>query len=208
MGIRVMLVDDHCLFREGTVQLLNADPALEVVGLAETAAQALTFIEDLHPDVIIVDINLPDQNGFYLIREISTHTNAPNFLILSGYDDVKYVRTAFQIGASGFLCKTCSRQELIQAIMTVHAGQLAFPKDFLNQNNRAAFFSAPVHPTKRELEVLAYVHRGLSNKEIANRMFVSERTVHYHVGNILSKLSAASRLEAVIKAKEAGWLND
>lgn len=208
MGIRVMLVDDHCLFREGTAQLLSAEPAMEVVGLADTATQAMALFKEIHPDVMIVDINLPDQNGFYLVRELSTQTPVPKFLILSGYDDAKYVRTAFQIGASGFLCKTCSHQELVQAIVNVYAGQMVFSNHLLSGNNRTAFFSTPVQATKRELEVLALVSRGLSNKQIADHMYVSERTVHYHVGNILSKLNAGSRMEAVIKAKEAGWLSD
>lgn len=208
MSIRVILVDDHCLFREGTVQLLNSEPTIQVVECAETVSQALQLLEGTIADVIIIDINLPDQNGFYLIRELAKHENAPKIIVLSGYNDLKYIRTAFQIGAAGFLCKTCSRSELINAIFQVHDGHLVFPNELLSRNGRAALFGTVNQPTKREMEVLSLIRQGLSNKQIADTLFVSERTIHYHVGNILSKLNASSRLEAVVKAKESGWITN
>jgi DNA-binding NarL/FixJ family response regulator len=206
-AIRVMLVDDHQLFRQGTAQLLETEESICIVGVAESVRDALETMPALRPDVVLVDISMPDANGFHFMREAAKHAKPPKIMVLSGYDDIGYMRNAFNLGAFGYLSKTCSRTELVDSIRHVHAGGLAFSADVLAERGRAAAF-APAPPTKRELEVLSAVRRGLGNKQIAAQLYVSERTVHFHIGNIFSKLGVTSRLEAVVKGRESGWISD
>lgn len=206
-AIRVMLVDDHQLFREGTAQLLESESGIEIVGLSTSASEALEMLDDIGPDVVLVDINLPRENGFHFIREAMKRLAPPRVIVLSGYDETAYMVNAFQLGAYGFLAKTCSRAALIASIASVHRGQLVFTPEVLAARGRSQF--VPVAQlTKREVEVLTALGAGHSNKQIAEQLFVSERTVHFHVSNILLKLGVSSRLEAVVKGRGTGRVMD
>lgn len=205
LAARILLVDDHQLFREGTANLLASEEGMRVVGAASSVGPALDAVAKTRPDIVLVDINLPDENGFHFLREMAKDRSAPRVIVLSGYEDVGYMRSAFKLGAFGFLCKSCSRQELVDGIQKVHSGQLVFTHEILAERGRAAVL-APAAPTKREMEVLSAIRRGLSNKQIASVLYVSERTVHFHIGNVFTKLNVSSRMEAVVKARESGWI--
>jgi two-component system response regulator DegU len=205
--ITLMLIDDHQLFREGTANLLAPEEGLEVVAQTDSVKSALEGLATFAPDVVLVDINLPGENGFRFLRELAVQNAPPKIIMLSGYDEMSYMRTAFQLGAHGFLCKSCSRHELIDAIRHVHKGQLAFAPEVLAERGRSTVL-APLPPTKREIEVLLALRQGLSNRQVASQLFVSERTVQFHVGNILSKLGVTSRGAAAARGREYGWISD
>lgn len=205
--ITIMLIDDHQLFREGTRQLLESEESCEVIAVADNVADALSILAERTPDVVLVDINMPDANGFHLMREATALKQMPRILVLTGYSEISYMLTAFQLGAFGFLCKTCGRSELLAAVHTINRGQLAFPPEVFAERGRLNIH-VQVQPTKRELEVLDAIRKGLSNKQIAARLFVSERTVHFHVSNILQKLEVSSRTEAAAKGRALGWISD
>lgn len=202
---RVVLVDDHPLFLEGIAQIINAEPGLALVGTANSAAAALPLILDVRPDIVLLDINLPDANGFDVVNAITGGGSTTRILMLSAHDEVQFQRNAYQIGAHGYLSKACTREELCTAIGAVQAGQLVFSSEVLAERGRGPRASPP---TRRELEVLRHIRTGLSNKKIATTLFISERTVHFHVSNLMTKMSASSRTQAVARARELGWLSD
>ncbi|MDQ4492207.1 response regulator transcription factor [Sinomonas sp. ASV486] len=203
--LRIVLVDDHPLFLAGIAQLIEAEPGLTLAGTATTAEDATQLLEGAAPDVAILDVSLPGENGFALAKALVAGGSEVKVLMLSGHDEVPYQRTAFQIGAHGYLSKACTRAELRDAILTVRAGRLSFTPEVMAERGRGPSIPAP---TRRELEVLRHIGDGLSNKEIAATLVVSERTVHFHVGNLLAKMQANSRTQAVARARELGWLND
>ncbi|MFX4301578.1 response regulator [Alicyclobacillus tolerans] len=208
MNVSVMLVDDHRLFREGTIKILEeSNEGIELLTVEENAEEALIALEHIQPDVVILDINLPGNDGLYMLRKLMDERNPPKVLVLSGHDEPKYIRTAFKLGASGYLYKTCSGKELVEAILQVSRGNLVFPREVLN-TGRDALFGNATELTARELEVLHLVAQGMSNKQIASHLYVSERTIHYHISNVLSKLRASSRVEALVRAREEGLLVD
>lgn len=204
-AIQIVLVDDHPLFLAGIAQLLEADPDLTLAGTATTAEEAATLFAEAIPDVAILDVGLSGENGFAVARRLLARGNDVKVLMLSGHDEVQYQRTAFQIGAHGYLSKTCTRAELKDALRTVRDGRLSFAPEVLAERGRGPGVPPP---TRRELEVLAHIRDGLSNREIARTLVVSERTVHFHVGNLLAKLQARSRTQSVARARELGWLSD
>ena len=204
-AIQIVLVDDHPLFLAGIAQLLEADPDLTLAGTATTAEEAATLFAEATPDVAILDVGLSGENGFAVARRLLARGNDVKVLMLSGHDEVQYQRTAFQIGAHGYLSKTCTRAELKDALRTVRDGRLSFAPEVLAERGRGPGVPPP---TRRELEVLAHIRDGLSNREIARTLVVSERTVHFHVGNLLAKLQARSRTQSVARARELGWLSD
>lgn len=154
---------------------------------------------------MLLDINLPDVSGFDVVSAIIAETPETKILMLSAHEEVQFQRNAYNLGAHGYLSKACSRGELCAAISTVRAGQLVFTPEVLADRGRAPHTPPP---TRRELEVLRHVHAGLSNKAIATTLFISERTVHFHVSNLLTKMDASSRTQAAARARELGWLSD
>ncbi|MEA5453695.1 response regulator transcription factor [Sinomonas sp. JGH33] len=203
--IRVILVDDHPLVLAGMARLVEADPAMAMAGTATTAKAAVELFDAVSPDVTILDVNLQGESGFSLARILLARRPGAKILVLSGHHEVQYQRTAFQIGAHGYLQKTCTSAELSAALVAVRDGRLVFGSEIHSRNGRVP----DVPPlTRRELEVLSHIRTGLSNRDIARRLVVSERTVHFHVGNLLSKLQSSSRTQAVARGRELGWLSD
>lgn len=203
--IRVILVDDHPLFLDGLVRFIEAEPDIEVVGTAGTVAAAVALSEELRPDVLLLDVSLPGATGFEAASRVLAKLADVRVLMLSGHDEVQYQRTAYQIGADGYLSKACTQAELRAAIMAVCAGRLAFSHEVLAERGRGPGITPP---TRRELEVLGHIRDGLSNKQIATELYVSERTIHYHVSNLLAKMQVGSRTQAIARARELGWLSD
>lgn len=215
-AVRVGLCDDHSVVRSGLRRIIDAEPDLEVVGEAGSAADAIAVAGERRPDVMVMDIGLPDRNGISAIPDLLAVSPGTRVLMLTVHDDVAYLRRAFGAGASGYLGKEAAAIELIQAIRQVAAGG-----QYVHPTLGAALLApdAPAAPTTRvsgpggalsdrELEVLRLVAFGLTNPEIAERLYVSVRTVESHRAHISQKLDARSRAELVRRALEAGLLDD
>ena len=199
--IKVLLVDDHTIVRQGLRVLLEAEPDITMVGEAETGRQAVQMTRKLRPDVVVMDISMPMLNGLEATRQILKEMPATRVLILSSYSDDEYVHQMTQAGAAGYLLKTAPPEELTRAIADVAAGRRVIPPAIAA---RLADRVAGSELTPRELEVLAAVARGEGNREIARRLAITEGTVKGHVSNVLDKLGVRSRTQAVTAALARG----
>ena len=213
MRIKILLAEDHKIVREGTRQLLEQSPDMEVIGEASDGMEAVQLAADLHPDVIVMDVRLPRLNGIEATQTITLRFPEIRVLILSAYDDDSYVFPLLQAGASGYLLKTASGVELAEAIRQVHAGQKALaPRitaKLVNRlGGRGSYRAAgmPEGLTDREMEVLRATAHGQPNKEIASALAISPQTVQVHLRNIFAKLGVDSRSQAVAYAIRRGWI--
>ena len=215
MSIRVLIADDQALVRAGFRMVLEAEPDLEVVGEAADGAEAVSSARETDPDVILMDVRMPNVDGLEATRRLlSGREDGPRVLILTTFDLDEYVYEALRAGASGFLLKDTPPEELIEGIRLVARGDaLLSPtimrrviEEYVQHPPAAAQTSSPAieELTTRELEILRYVARGLSNAEIAGEAFVSETTVKTHVAHILMKLRLRDRVQAVVFAYENG----
>ena len=203
-SIRVVVVDDHALVREGSVQLLEREPDLQVIGQAGSGEEALVLLEQHEADVALVDVNLPKMSGLDLAAEMAARRLGCRVLVVSAYDDHAYVTEALEVGARGYLLKTASARELVDSVRAVADGvvvldpvvsaRLAHRRRSGREPPRAAAL------TPRETDVLRLLARGRSNKEIATELSLGLRTIEGHVSSVLAKLGAASRTEAVAYA--------
>jgi DNA-binding NarL/FixJ family response regulator len=200
--IRVVVVDDHALHRDGTRQILEACPDLQVVGEANSGEIALALVNQLRPDVVLLDIRLPGMNGIEVARRLTRDHPNVRVLMVSAYDEDEYVRGALEAGAAGYLSKTAPGKELVQAVRAVASGT-----SVLQSGLTARLLISSRHPehgaddlSERELEVLGLLAEGLHNRELAARLGISPRTVDRHCDNIYAKLGVGSRTEAVVRA--------
>jgi NarL family two-component system response regulator LiaR len=200
--VRIFIVDDHALVREGTVQLLKQVPDFEVVGQAGSGEEATIVLDELRPDVALVDVNLPGISGLELARQTAVSLPQMRVLIVSAYDDYAYVTEALDIGVGGYLLKTASAKELVDAVRAVADGVFVLDRAVSGRLTRRMRNDATSTDllTRRETEVLELLARGRSNKQIANELQLGLRTVEGHVSNVLAKLGAQSRTEAVAYA--------
>ena len=215
-SIRLLLADDHVMLRQGTAELLRREPDLDVVGEAGDGQQAFELASTLKPDIVIMDVRMPILSGIEATRRIREQFPQVQVLVLTAHDDDQYVFSLLQAGASGYLLKTAPVGDLIKAIRQVRAGESPLDptiarKVVVSMSGSPATTSSTVEPslqslTARELEVLQLLARGLSNRVIAEELFVSDRTIQTHLTNIFSKLGVTSRLEAVLTAIRRGWL--
>lgn len=208
--IRVLIAEDHAVVREGTRQILTADPAIDVVGEAEDGARALELTELLHPDVLVLDLRLPKVTGIDVARRLALQSSETRILVLSAYDDDDYVFAAMDAGASGYLLKTAHGDEVVSAIRAIARGevvlQAAIASKFLRSNGNVRGPNLQERLTERELEILRLAAQGLRNKEIADRLSLSQRTIEGHLSHVFSKLSVGSRTEAILHAAAHGWV--
>jgi DNA-binding NarL/FixJ family response regulator len=215
--IRILLVDDQALVRAGFRMILDAEPEMEVVGEAADGREAIDQVRLLQPDVVLMDIRMPELDGLEAARRILSgpeEENTAKILMLTTFDHDEYVYEALRAGASGFLLKDTPPEQLVGAIHVIAQGEaLLSPSvtrrvisEFVKGNGPKpqAQFPRLKDLTARELEVLMSIARGLSNAEIATALFVSETTVKTHVARILMKLSLRDRVQAVVLAYEAG----
>jgi NarL family two-component system response regulator LiaR len=206
--IRVLLVDDHPPFRIGMRVLLEQHPGIQVVGEAESGRTALAAVAQLQPDVVVLDCQLPDLDGPTVAAELQASGARPHLLALSAYDDLKYIRGLLAAGATGYLLKSEATETIVAAVQAAAEGKAYFSASVAAQLATLARTPADplVTPTAREREVLACLARGLTNAEIARELGVVERTVAFHIENLLSKLAVENRTEAVVEAIRRGWL--
>jgi len=212
--IRVLIADDHRAFCEGLGRLLSEEADLEVVGMVVDGVEAVGMAEELQPDVVIVDVAMPNLNGIEAIKQIRTVSPDTAAVVLSAYGYESYVLPAIEAGAAAYLLKTVGVREIAGAVRAVHAGQTVLDPAASNKvltrlasaTGRAGYGRGrqPLH--QRELEVLRLGAKGLSNKQIAGKLVISERTVQTHFRNILRKLGVSSRTEAALRALREGWI--
>ena len=203
--IKVLVVDDHTLFAEGTVSLLTFEPRILVVGIAKNGIECMSFIRKTKCDAVLLDISLPDTCGTDLINKIKEIQPDVKILMLTGQNPKGYVTKSISKGANGFLLKDCSVQEMIQAILRVYYGGAYFSEglDACLHSKNSSSDRFPVNAarkrlTPKEIKIMELVAKGLHNKEIAATLEINVRTVEFHVSNILPKLGVNKRLEAVL----------
>jgi DNA-binding NarL/FixJ family response regulator len=206
MPIRILIADDHPIVREGLTAVLETQPDFVIVGAAASGTQAVERTATLRPDVILLDLALPELDGVAALRQIRAADPAAHVIIFTAFDTDERILAAVQAGAQGYLLKGAPREELFQAIRVVHDGgsllQPVVAARLLRQFSGAA--ALPEQLTERELEVLRQLAKGRQNKEIATELWISERTVKFHVSAILAKLGVGNRTEAVSKAAQLG----
>jgi DNA-binding NarL/FixJ family response regulator len=206
MPIQILIADDHPIVREGLTAVLETQPDFAIVGAAASGTQAVERAATLRPDVILLDLALPELDGVAALRQIRAADPAAHVIIFTAFDTDERILAAVQAGAQGYLLKGAPREELFQAIRVVHSGgsllQPVVAARLLRQFSGAA--ALPEQLTERELEVLRQLAKGRQNKEIATELWISERTVKFHVSAILAKLGVGNRTEAVSKAAQLG----
>lgn len=192
--IRIFSVDDHPLLREGIAALVNSQPDMVVAGEAATGAEALQLFKQLQPDVTLLDLRLPDTSGIDILIAIRTEFPDARIIMLTTFEGDVEIHRALQAGARGYLLKNMPPSELLDVIRQVHAGKKRIPPAIASQ---LAEHMSDETLTEREIEVLREVAGGNKNKDIANKLFISEETVKVHVKHIMEKLGAADRTQAV-----------
>ena len=208
--IRVYLADDHELVRRGLVALLDTDETITVVGAGVDGVEAVQHVEELQPDVILLDLQMPRKSGLEAIEEIKGKNPDARILVLTSFGDDDKVFAAVQAGALGYLLKDSSPEELVQAINDVYAGTPFLDPEIalkvIQELNRPLVNRRPTEEplTPREIEIIRMVSRGLTNNDIADILVVSERTVRTHISNILGKLHLANRTQAALYALRMG----
>ncbi len=209
--IRVMVIDDHPAFREGLTRLLGEETDIEVIATLGDGLQALESASQLQPDVVVMDISMPKVNGIEAAKQIKELSPDTAVLMISAYQYPSYVLACLRAGAVGYLMKNASLNEIISAIRMIHSGGSVFDlkitgKILFNLASGKAGMDQDQELHPRELQVLDMAARGKGNKEIGNRLSISERTVQTHLVNIFRKLQVNSRTEAIIQALKEGWL--
>ena len=211
--IRILIADDHALFREGLRKILELEEDIKIVGEANDGAGTFQLVSRVKPDVILMDISLPGPSGIRITRQIKKRYRKVYVIMLSMYEDTAHIIESFQAGASGYVIKTRPSGELIQTIRSVFREGVSIPPaiehkllkgirkpDFLGGTERA-------HLTKREVRVLKLVASGNTNKEIAKKFSVSEKTVKNHLNHIYRKLGVKNRAQAVVEALKRDYIS-
>jgi DNA-binding NarL/FixJ family response regulator len=210
--IKVLLADDHVVLREATAELVDKQPDMQVIGQAGTGSETLALIKQLHPDVVVMDIAMPRLNGLEATSLVVAECPETRVLVLSAHQDPARVLPLLEAGATSYLPKTVSLNELLDAIRATSNGQSILPPSIasivvqhlsgkLDREDETAL-------TDREMEVLGLVAQGLTNNQIAAQLHLSTRTIESHLTHIFNKLGVNSRTEAALLAQRKGWLQE
>lgn len=206
--IRLLIVDDHPLVREGLRAVLGLEPDLEIVGEAANGLEAVRLAQQMHPDIVLMDILMPHKDGIEATTEILRQCPATRVLILTSMTDIERILPTIQAGALGYVAKNTPPQELLTAIRMLHQGGIYLPAGLARRLLRVIGSAPSAQPvealTERELEILKLVAQGLGNDEIAHRLVISSRTVGVHVSHILDKLNLTNRTQAALYALRHG----
>ncbi len=212
--IRILIADDHALLREAIRNAFDQHEDMQVVGEAANGEEAVKLCGELNPDIVLMDIVMPKLSGIEATKQIRKTSPKTAVLILTAYDDDRYVIGLLEAGAAGYLLKSARGQVLVEAVRTVHAGESVLHptiiakmlKYGIRMQAESGEQKSPEQLSNREIEVLKFAARGLSNKDIAKELFLSARTVKAHLSNIFNKINVASRTEAIVKGVREGWL--
>ena len=212
--IRIVLADDHALLREAMRNAFERRKDMEVVGEAGNGEEAVKLSSELKPNIVIMDIVMPKLSGIEATKQIREVSPATAVLVLTAYDDDRYVIGLLEAGAAGYLLKSARSQVLVEAVRAVHAGESVLHPTIIakilkygvQMQAKAAERKAEERLSERELEVLKLAAKGMSNKDIAKELFLSVRTVKAHLSSIFNKVDVASRTEAIVKGVREGWI--
>ena len=210
--IKILVADDHAVVREGTRRILEQEPDMEVVAEAGDGEEAVKMAARHKPDVVIMDIAMPKVDGIEATRRIKADYPAVTVLVLTAYDDEQFIFSLLEAGAAGYLLKNVRGRELVEAVRAVYAGESvlhpSIARKVLNRfvSGKPGEFKPTEVLSERELEVLKLAAKGLNNQEIADKLYLSVRTVQGHLGHIFNKLAVSSRTEAVVRALKEGWV--
>jgi DNA-binding NarL/FixJ family response regulator len=209
--IRILIADDHTLFRDGMRALFNSLPDVELMGEAATGVEAISMAEELQPDLVLMDIQMPGINGIEATRRIVHTSPHIGVIVITMFEDDESVFSAMRAGARGYVLKGADQEELLRTIRAVARGEALFGPAIATRLMQFFTTPKPVAPhvqfpelTEREREVLELIAQGTNNAEIAQRLTISIKTARNHVSNIFSKLQVVDRAEAIIRARDAG----
>jgi DNA-binding NarL/FixJ family response regulator len=208
-----LVADDHEVVREGTRRMLEREADIDVVGEAADGAQTVRLVDTLRPDIVVMDVRMPDVNGIEATRQIKDAHPEVRVLVFTAHDDDRYVFPLLDAGANGYVLKTTGQRDLIKAIRDVHRGQTALHPEIarrvverLTRKTRYQGEGMVEALTEREMQVLSAVARGWSNREVSDALHISPNTVQVHLSNIFGKLGVNTRTEAVLYAIRQGWV--
>ena len=204
--IKVLLVDDHALFREGVAEIFNAEEGMEVVGEAANGEEAVKLTAEVKPDVVLLDVEMPLMGAEQALRRILCTSPSSKILVLTMYDEPRLVRKLLMLGAHGYLVKNATREELVAAVRTVHRVEDRIVLSVSRSTADRLEGSEQSVLSSRELEVLLLIARAMSNSQVASCLHISEGTVKRHLTNIYAKLGVSSRADAAKKALTSGLL--
>jgi DNA-binding NarL/FixJ family response regulator len=202
--IRVLCVDDHPLVRKGIAAIISAEPSMRLAGEASNGREAVAKFTELRPDVVLMDLRMPEMDGVEATRQIRGINPDARIIALTSYDGDQDIYKAIEAGVRGYILKEMVHTKVLDAIRTVHSGKRLMPQEVAE---RLSEYFPQVALTPREIEVLSFVAKGMANKEIAHQLGTASGTIKMHVQNILAKLNASDRTHAVTIALERGILH-
>lgn len=203
--IRILVGDDHPIVREGLIKILNTQEDFEVIGEASTGAEVLKNVLEFKPDVLLLDLEMPGMKGIEVIKRLHEMGSNVRVIVFTAFDTDERIVATVKAGAHGYLLKGAPREEILQAVRIVHKGGSSL-EPFVASKLMRQVSQGVDQMTPRELEVLGLLSKGITNKEIAKILFISERTVKFHTSSIFTKLNAESRTEAVTIAAKKGLI--
>jgi RNA polymerase sigma factor (sigma-70 family) len=211
MQIRVLIVDDHAVVRKGIQMIVETEPSMRVVGEAKDGQEAVRQVKSLHPDVVLMDLVMPQEDGIKATAQIKRDCPHVKVIVLTTFEDNVRINSAMEAGADGYLLKDADGEALLQAIQAAQRGDMPLhprvARHLFSNGLKQAETNELERLTEREKEVLQLVAKGLSNKAVAQALNVSEGTIKVHLSNILGKLCVSSRTEAAVWASQAGLIS-